>query len=422
MDRYSVSRTKRSLFYIIMAFLTIGFIIAECVLPSERSQIASDENIRKELLDNCGTQFDPQISKMFVDMLDNGMVVIDENNKSVHGYQDNADIESAADKFISEVMKTMSSQEKADSIDYLTGLHMRSRGQQIIAALMQENDGCLAFIDMDNLKKVNDVHGHKAGDRALKLIGNLLAEETENENFAACRLGGDEFLIFMPYSDRKKAESVVKHIFESFGNAREADCEIKEAALSAGLCLTTKGATFESDYNRADKALYYVKQNCKGTYYFYEQLLADNMENPNLSVDIRNVAKLLKVSGSYTGALGLNYREFARIYEFMKNVGERHKHNCYLIMVTMNTMPEQQADIEKIEKALDYMEQAICSKIRKVDVCTRYSSMQYLIILFEPQENQIPNIMERVFMYYYELCDSDDFKPQYEYIRMTDDK
>ena len=116
MDRYSVSRTKRSLFYIIMAFLTIGFIIAECVLPSERSQIASDENIRKELLDNCGTQFDPQISKMFVDMLDNGMVVIDKNNKSVHGYQDNADIESAADKFISEVMKTMSSQEKADSI------------------------------------------------------------------------------------------------------------------------------------------------------------------------------------------------------------------------------------------------------------------------------------------------------------------
>ena len=80
------------------------------------------------------------------------------------------------------------------------------------------------------------------------------------------------------------------------------------------------------------------------------------------------------------------------------------------------------ADIEEIEKALDYMEQSICSKIRKVDVCTRYSSMQYLIILFEPQENQIPNVMERIFMHYYELCDSNDFKPQYEYIRMTDDK
>lgn len=381
-----------------------------------------DEEIRRELLDNCSTQFDPQISRMFVDMLDKGMVVIDEDNPAAQGYRDNAAIESVADKFISEVMKTMSSQEKADSVDYLTGLYMRSRGQQVIAALMQDNDGCLAFIDMDNLKKVNDVHGHKAGDRALKLIGNLLAKETENETFAACRIGGDEFLIFMPYSDRASVESVIKRIFEGFESAREADCEIKEAALSAGLCMTTKGAMFESDYTKADKALYYVKQNCKGSYFFYEQLLADNKENTNLSADLRNVAKLLKESGSYTGALDLNYREFARIYEFVNNVGDRHNHNCYLVMVTMNTLPEQLADIEEIEKALDCMEQSIRSKIRKVDVCTRYSSMQYLIILFEPQENQIPNVMERIFMHYYELCDREDFKPQYEYIKMTEVK
>lgn len=75
--------------------------------------------------------------------------------------------------------------------------------------------------------------------------------------------------------------------------------------------MTTKGAMFESDYTKADKALYYVKQNCKGSYFFYEQLLADNKENTNLSADLRNVAKLLKESGSYTGALDLNYREFA---------------------------------------------------------------------------------------------------------------
>ena len=160
----------------------------------------------------------------------------------------------------------------------------------------------------------------------------------------------------------------------------------------------------------------------KGSYFFYEQLLADNKENTNLSADLRNVAKLLKESGSYTGALDLNYREFARIYEFVNNVGDRHNHNCYLVIVTMNTLPEQLADIEEIEKALDCMEQSIRSKIRKVDVCTRYSSMQYLIILFEPQENQIPNVMERIFMHYYELCDRENFKPQYEYIKMTEVK
>ena len=115
-------------------------------------------------------------------------------------------------------------------------------------------------------------------------------------------------------------------------------------------------------------------------------------------------------------------KELYPIYEFVNNVGDRHNHNCYLVMVTMNTLPEQLADIEEIEKALDCMEQSIRSKIRKVDVCTRYSSMQYLIILFEPQENQIPNVMERIFMHYYELCDRENFKPQYEYIKMTEVK
>ena len=48
MDRYSVSRTKRSLFYLMMAFLIVGFIIAECILLSERSQSVSDNNITYE--------------------------------------------------------------------------------------------------------------------------------------------------------------------------------------------------------------------------------------------------------------------------------------------------------------------------------------------------------------------------------------
>ena len=48
MDRYIVSRTKRSLFYLMMTFLIVGFIIAECILPSERSQSVSDKSITYE--------------------------------------------------------------------------------------------------------------------------------------------------------------------------------------------------------------------------------------------------------------------------------------------------------------------------------------------------------------------------------------
>lgn len=69
-------------------------------------------------------------------------------------------------------------------------------------------------------------------------------------------------------------------------------------------------------------------------------------------------------------------------------------------------------------EALDHMGEAIQDNIRKVDVCTRYSAMQYLIILSHPAETQIPNIMSRIFMEYYKLQDSQHFTPSYEYISM----
>lgn len=159
-----------------------------------------DEIIRDEIVKNKGTQFDPQIADIFIELMDKNAVVIEDNN-FMQEEGDNADIELEAGKFISDVVSTISMQESSDSIDYLTGLLMRSRGQKFIAERMNEMNGCLAFIDMDNLKKVNDIHGHKAGDRALKLIGNILTEK-EHSDMTACRLGGDEFLIFLPYSDR----------------------------------------------------------------------------------------------------------------------------------------------------------------------------------------------------------------------------
>lgn len=70
-------------------------------------------------------------------------------------------------------MITIKAQEDSESYDFLTGLPMRNHSEKLVAQLMQEHDGCLIFLDMDNLKKINDIYGHKAGDRALRLLGHL---------------------------------------------------------------------------------------------------------------------------------------------------------------------------------------------------------------------------------------------------------
>ena len=158
--------------------------------------------------------------------------------------------------------------------------------------------------------------------------------------------------------------------------------EIQCATLSAGLCMCTCEDSFESCYLKADKTLYYVKQNGKNQFFFYQQMDRRDLSSSSVGKDLKLIANSLRESGSYRGALDLNY----------------------------------------LEHALKCMEQAICEKIRRVDICTRYSSMQYLIILFEPIETQIPNIMERIFLQYYRQCSDRDFHPIYEYLSMIDEK
>lgn len=375
------------------------------------------EKIIEELESCSGTQFDPVIAELFVRLIREGKVDTALLPAEPIGESKMDHYESETTKFISDIMSTMQSQEDSDSYDFLTGLPVRSKGEILIAQMMQEHDGGLVFVDMDNLKKLNDVYGHKAGDRALKLLGNILKDAGDKS--IACRLGGDEFLLFLPDYSKDEIHACVKHIFFEFAKAKEDDVELRCADLSAGMSLSTNGATFEKCYREADKALYFVKQNGKGNYMFYHDMPLDRGMS-GTGKDLELVAKALQQSGSYTGALDLDYRAFAKVYEYVNSLGERYRHKCYLVMVTMETFPDRMIYIEHIEEALGCMENAIREKIRKVDVCTRFSSMQYLIILFEAQEDRIANVMDRTFAQYNELYGKDDFIPRYEYIPMVE--
>ena len=376
--------------------------------------------IYNEILNNRGTQFDPEIADVFLKLLDENRLVINADYKGIEDEYALPAVESEIEKFISNVMTTMRTQEDSEGFDFLTGLPMRNRGEKLAAQFMQQDDGYLVFLDMDNLKKINDIYGHKAGDRALKLLGSLLLEFAQHS--VVCRLGGDEFLMFVPNVSKEKISEIVRSILQKFEEQKEEDMEIRHASISAGICETTKGASFEECYTKADKALYYVKQNGKGDFFFYQQMEQEQKTDQGTGRDLAMIIKALRESGNYTGALDLDYREFAKIYEYMNHLGERYKYHCYLVMVTMDTTPDYVMYIENIERALESMEQAIRQTIRKVDICTRYSSMQYLIILFEADETKIPKVMDRIFTQYYKQYDKSNFIPKYEYILIMEEK
>ena len=381
----------------------------------------SEDQIRKEFSESAGKQFDPRISAILLDLMDEGHL---EDVTGKYKEMENSlymGSNHTINKFISDVFTTIKSQEDITSYDFLTGLPLRTLGEKQIACAVQDHSGCLAFVDMDNLKKINDVHGHKAGDRALMTLGKLLARFASNGY--ACRLGGDEFLLFFPDITHEEASEHITQLFQQFHALTKDDAEIQYASLSAGLYMCSGNEPFPDCSSKADNALYYAKQNGKNQFSFYQPQI-DHLSTSvsEAGNNLTQIAKSLQDSGSYMGALNLDYRDFARQYSYIHQLVIRNHCRCYLIMLTMESTGETSPSIEKAEQALLQMEEIIRKSIRKIDICTRYSSMQYLILLFQPLESAIPNIMDRIFMQYESLDCSKEFHPIYDYQAMSEEE
>lgn len=116
-----------------------------------------------------------------------------------------------------------------------------------------------AMIDIDFFKRVNDVHGHHAGDIALKHVASLLSRTMRKSDIVA-RFGGEEFCALAPNVNREKA----LFLFERVRNAiekSEIQLTDKTIRVTASIGIVTNlENSLEQMLNRADKALYKAKE------------------------------------------------------------------------------------------------------------------------------------------------------------------
>ncbi|MDX5299944.1 MAG: diguanylate cyclase, partial [Gammaproteobacteria bacterium] len=117
----------------------------------------------------------------------------------------------------------------------------------------------LAVVDIDFFKRINDTYGHLAGDRVIQLIGRTLRQRLRETDFVA-RYGGEEFVVLLPETTLVQAWQVVdklrQHVAELPFHFRQERVRI---TFSAGVALFTTGASPESVFDAADRALYAAK-------------------------------------------------------------------------------------------------------------------------------------------------------------------
>lgn len=359
-------------------------------------------HIRDELVNGKGRQFDPRFTDIFIGLWDRGM--LDDILKQ-SASDDEGSIEASG--LLREVMDTILSQNVKET-DILTGLMNRGAGEAAIACRMREQGGAFAFLDLDNLKVVNDINGHDAGDRALRLMGGILRAHASDA--PCCRMGGDEFLLFMPGVSAEEAENRIRAIIAAFEHEKAGVDGIAAATLSVGVAMCNPSEPYAQVYHEADKALYHVKQNGKNGYSFYNH----NSDPAAIDqVDLEKLIKGISDSGSYDGAMDVEYRQFSRLYEYVTHLSQRFCHPFKLVLITLKANAGEQPGPDALDSAMYYMEQSICQTIRNVDVLTRFNQQCFLVILIGADSEGVKIAMDRIFRGYYKMIGSSAFSPSY---------
>ena len=129
----------------------------------------------------------------------------------------------------------------------------------------------LCFVDMDNLKYINDTHGHSDGDVALKSIGYILREYEKRYDGVVGRYGGDEFILLMTnLDDEAELNSILDELVLRFHSEVGSAGHSIPVQCSVGVAIYRPDMELEQLIADADEALYFVKQNGKGYYKIHE--------------------------------------------------------------------------------------------------------------------------------------------------------
>ncbi len=162
--------------------------------------------------------------------------------------------------------------------DALTGLPNRISFRELLHQALARaqrfnNYVALLFIDLDNFKSVNDSLGHKAGDAVLKEVAVKLKKCIRAYDTIA-RVGGDEFIgILQDLKNKEDAEIVSRKILKTLTDPIL--FENKECKIGASIGISIyplDGNTAETLINKADTAMYLVKEKSKNSFHFYQSL------------------------------------------------------------------------------------------------------------------------------------------------------
>jgi diguanylate cyclase (GGDEF)-like protein len=147
--------------------------------------------------------------------------------------------------------------------DYQTGIYNRNYWENLkIGNIKISNLSrySIAFIDIDNLKEINDRYDHIKGDAVVKIVADAIKESIRKADVAV-RYGGDEFVILFPNTNERIASLIINKIKQNV--TKESKSKNLIVRISSGIDFSDDVSTLERTMQKADNKMYQEKVNKK---------------------------------------------------------------------------------------------------------------------------------------------------------------
>ena len=297
-----------------------------------------------------------------------------------------------------EMIKSLTEEVHTDS---LTGFYNKSGTDSRMKELCHDGHGMLMVLDLDNFKLINDLYGHDMGDRVLKAFADVTRESTREDD-VLCRIGGDEFLVYMRHPLEKET---VRSFTRRLNDGLLERCSSLMGELfdvpigvSIGAVRVPVGGDYEELFAMADKALYQVKQGGKHSFSLcsaeVEEEKVSEVENPD--EEMIHMLRLNEERGESERAMIVGRESFTSIYRFVVRFAIRNSRSLTCILFSLKE--EDGAPGGLLEPANETLRDILLQNLRKDDVITQAASGAFFILMPDMESGSEEVVLRRIAM------------------------
>ena len=299
-------------------------------------------------------------------------------------------------------MERIQSLQLAADTDPMTGLFNKIHARRVLTDLCARASGMLMMVDLDNFKLVNDLYGHTMGDRVLIRFAEILRSVIRGADVAG-RMGGDEFIIFCQDTREDsavadKTRQINEMLLASAKEYMGEDMNIPLGASVGAIPVPEEGTDFAELYQKADRALYRVKQNGKHGWSVYRSATARQDGGDETDADtLSHFFRVLEERNRQPGAYKLGFEAFQTVFRYLMRSAENYSRPLQLALFTLTPYPKGRRRKGPLsEDAVERFSDTLGASLRRSDAYTQSGPGQFLVIFAESNGENEQVIINRI--------------------------